>query len=467
MKQSAGEAFDQFRITYGEGLTPTEQLLKALGERGFLRFWSHANPHRTATRELCDLLVVCGDYVIIFSDKSNDFQFDNDEQTAWRRWYRDAIAKSVRQLHGAVRHLFELHTPIFKDQPCTVPLGIPLPPRERARVYRVAVVSRTREVNEETPPQPFLAIDGAIDGDEHVEDGATPFKVGDVSADSEFVHVMDIAGLWAVLSDLDTITDFARYLDARSSFIRGQAGNSAANEWCMLAGALLSYTGDGHPLPLDNANSGQTHLGNAEWQPESARAAFRARREANRDSYFWDYLVDHQADMVERQSFAYATYRSVPEAERVVRHLALETRLNRRLLGRAWKEACLIDTPGQAANIRTVPHSDHDATTYVFFTLKPFDTVTDEEYRQRRRDLLQNMVLASLIDVPTSAVIIGIASELGQVPDSYDLLHFNVEEDANHASLKLDAKACWDFKKQIFGDPRSTVLDERDIPPLV
>src|SRR5687768_6322007 len=118
MTQSASGALDQFRINYGEGLTPTERLLKYLGERSFLRFWSHANPHATPSQELCDLLVVCGDYVIIFSDKSIDFQVHKDERIAWRRWYREAIAKSVGQLNGAVRHLFELQTPVYKDWSC-------------------------------------------------------------------------------------------------------------------------------------------------------------------------------------------------------------------------------------------------------------------------------------------------------------------------------------------------------------
>jgi hypothetical protein len=58
MGPSAFGEFDEFRINYGEGLTPTEQLLKFFGERSFLRFWSHANPHVTPTQELCDLLVV-------------------------------------------------------------------------------------------------------------------------------------------------------------------------------------------------------------------------------------------------------------------------------------------------------------------------------------------------------------------------------------------------------------------------
>src|SRR5215216_3963449 len=164
--QSASGDFDQFRINYGEGLTATEQTLKYFGERSFLRFWSHANPHVTPSQELCDLLVVCGDYVIIVSDKSVDFQFHKDAQIAWRRWYREAVAKSVRQLNGAVRHLFDLQTPIYKDRSCTVPLGIPIPSPEKAKVYRVAVVSQSKEVNDAGPPQPFLAIDGAVIGDQ-------------------------------------------------------------------------------------------------------------------------------------------------------------------------------------------------------------------------------------------------------------------------------------------------------------
>jgi hypothetical protein len=98
--------------------------------------------------------------------------------------------------------------------------------------------------------------------------------------------------------------------------------------------------------------------------------------------------------------------------------------------------------------------------------MKP-DGMPDHQYLHRRRELLKEMVLASLIDVPTSKVVIGIASELGQEPDSYDFLHFNVAEDANQSSIRVDAKACWDFKKRIFGEPRRTVFDERDIPPIV
>jgi hypothetical protein len=255
------------------------------------------------------------------------------------------------------------------------------------------------------------------------------------------VHVIDFAGLWAVLSELDTITDFARYLDARRAFIRGQAHNSAANEWCMLTRYLLSFTEDGEPLPLDAANPGFTRLSNGEWQVESTKAALRARKEANRDSYLWDFLVERQADMVEQRSFECSTYSSVQETERVVRHMALAARLNRRMLSKMWKEACLIAAPGQAINLRTVPHGRDNATTYLFLTMAQPDGMPNDQYRSYRRELLKKLVLASLIDCPTTEIVIGFASELGQIPDSRDHLYFTVAEDADHGTLQADARA--------------------------
>jgi len=129
-------------------------------------------------------------------------------------------------------------------------------------------------------------------------------------------------------------------------------------------------------------------------------------------------------------------------------------------------EACQTAEPGQTANLRTVPHGDNDAATYVFLTWKQRDGMADDQYRRQRPEFLKKMVLASLVDIPASMVIIGIASELGQEPASYDLLHFNVEEDANQDTIQADAKACWDLKKQMFRDPRRTVSDEWGIPPI-
>jgi hypothetical protein len=149
-----------------------------------------------------------------------------------------------------------------------------------------------------------------------------------------------------------------------------------------------------------------------------------------------------------------------------VRQLALETRLNRRLLGKVWKEACLIAAPGQGANIRTVPHGDNDTVTHVFVTLEKLEGFPDDEYRDKGRTLLRNITLATLVEYPTSEVIIGIASELGRLPDTYDLVYVNVADEENQDSLWAEARACWDFKNQNFGVTGSREIDERDIPPI-
>ena len=83
-------------IVRPEGLTETERELKRLADHTFLSLWSHPEVRsdrgmingKGPGKEVCDLLVVFGNDVIIFSDKASDFQADGDLQTAWNRWFR-------------------------------------------------------------------------------------------------------------------------------------------------------------------------------------------------------------------------------------------------------------------------------------------------------------------------------------------------------------------------------------------
>ncbi len=50
---------------------------------------------------LCDLLVVFGSDVVLFSDKNIKFNLDIDLKVAWRRWERKSIHDSIVQLLGA------------------------------------------------------------------------------------------------------------------------------------------------------------------------------------------------------------------------------------------------------------------------------------------------------------------------------------------------------------------------------
>ena len=95
--------YPELVVHKSEGLTKTEQRLAALGYRTFLKLWSYPNPYKMQTngKELCDLLVVFDNHIIIFSDKDCSYGGSGNPQVDWSRWYKKAIQKSAGQLVGA------------------------------------------------------------------------------------------------------------------------------------------------------------------------------------------------------------------------------------------------------------------------------------------------------------------------------------------------------------------------------
>ena len=142
-------------IHRGTGNTESERFLAQIAEKSFLNLWTYANVFRDQHingspkgdgKELCDVLVVCGDDVIIFSDKTVKWCADKATNIAWCRWYKAAIEKSADQIHGAARWLREHPRRVFIDNACTVPLPIALPPPERMRVHGVVIAIGANEV---------------------------------------------------------------------------------------------------------------------------------------------------------------------------------------------------------------------------------------------------------------------------------------------------------------------------------
>src|SRR5258708_6104954 len=102
-------------VKRGIGFTPTEKNLTALADKIFLNLWSYPNLFKRDGKELCDLLVVCGDDVLIFSDKNIVWPKRDDFKVSWSRWYRRAVEVSVAQINGATRYLREHCDELFLD----------------------------------------------------------------------------------------------------------------------------------------------------------------------------------------------------------------------------------------------------------------------------------------------------------------------------------------------------------------
>src|SRR5208282_3010655 len=100
--------------------------LARLADVTFLELWSYPNTFRhklsgpgATGKELADLLVICGEDIIIFSVKFIGWPSSDDVNLCWSRWYRRAVEKSVDQIRGAERWLRQFPSRVFLDAACT------------------------------------------------------------------------------------------------------------------------------------------------------------------------------------------------------------------------------------------------------------------------------------------------------------------------------------------------------------
>src|ERR1700682_4306148 len=126
--------------------TESERYLGDLCSRTFLSLWSYPGIYRDQAgtgkkegKEVCDLLVVCGRHVLIFSDKHCGFDDTGDLLLAWPRWFRKAVKKSADQVWGAERCIRKFPSRLFLDRACTRPFPITLPDPGECVFHRIVV----------------------------------------------------------------------------------------------------------------------------------------------------------------------------------------------------------------------------------------------------------------------------------------------------------------------------------------
>lgn len=198
------------------GFTDDEEILAALGSASFLRMWTWPNLFRDQGKtsesadgkEICDLTVIFGKTVILFSDKSIKFNTGKTELVAWCRWARKAASESLKQLKGAERWLRNNQSRVFIDKTCQTALPIPLPEAHSIRFIRVVVTHgievQLKPINEEGS----LSFTNRLIGKENWEPTtAKPFCLGNIS-ESDFVHVFSDETIKLILAEFDTAKDF-------------------------------------------------------------------------------------------------------------------------------------------------------------------------------------------------------------------------------------------------------------------
>ncbi len=420
-------------IVRSEGGTESERYLAQLADKSFLNLWSYPNAFIDKKadangdgKELCDLLVVCGDDILIFSDKTVAWPGGNDEGLAWKRWYRRAISNSVDQIRGAERWITKFSERIFIDRKCTQRLPLPLPPIERRRIHGIVVALGAGKACR----QHFgggtgsLAIRPELKGDAHTTGGVvTPFVIGDVNPEGAYIHVLDDATLDIVLGELDTITDLTNYFRKKEGLVRSGQLVWADGEEDMVAYYMTHLNRQGEhdftlPDGADLSENDRIALEGGIYAELRQNRQYRAKKRADRNSYVWDNLITQftthmlagTSVIVEGQTG------ELSELEQGVRHMALVPRYKRRLFGDSIVE---VLHRGQSTDrfMRAMlpgPTEPDRNTGFFFMTLAVAEWSIDggyEQYRQVRRAMLETYALALHEKNPNLEQVIGIATE--------------------------------------------------------
>ena len=330
-------------VIRSEGGTASERYLAILAEKSFLNLWSYPSPYRDQKqgvagngKEICDLLVVCGEHVIIFSEKTIDWP-DGDIKAAWRRWATRAIRDSAKQTKGAERWISEFPNRLFLDPDCAVPFPIDLPPENVRQVHRVVVANGSaRPCQKHTRSSSgSLVIRPNVKGESHWTDRIgepEPFVIGDVDPDGSYVHVFNEAALDIVMHELDTVTDFTGYLAKKAAFVRSGNLLEAQGEENLLAYYAIRINDEGDHDFVVEGEKVPISIDNRRYDQFKRDPQYELRNAENNISYVWDRLIskfttqllDGTAFTLEGQDF------DLRKLELGVRQMALEPRVCRR-----------------------------------------------------------------------------------------------------------------------------------------
>jgi hypothetical protein len=409
------------RIDRAAGVTAAEKYLARLCDRTFLSLWSYPGIYRDQGKkgtgdgkEICDLLVVFDEHIIIFSDKHCELPESGDLQRDWQRWFKKAIWKSAEQAWGAERWIREQPNRIFLDRKCSQRLPVPLPSPDRAKFHLVVVAHGISErIRATFGGSGSLFVDTSLKG---LAGHSMPFFCGDLEPTKALVHVLDDDSLRTLMGTRDTISDFTEYLAARERLLRGRALVSAPGEEQLLAVYLKNVNQEQQHdfiFPFDageQPNAIVLDLGH--WEQFKQAPERVAQLEADKISYAWDKLIERFNFFALRGEQYFVSAGGITDSERALRFMAREPRWKRRYLARSLLDMLHTTRPNKQ-RLRVLPPVLNGDPYYVFLLLPSEYGKSKDEYRAIRRKFLEGCCVVAKAKYPDAHSVVGIATESG------------------------------------------------------
>lgn len=437
------------------GVTPTERYLTSLCHRSFLSLWSYPNIFRDQDggKEVCDLLAVFGDDILVFSDKQCTYPSGSDPELNWTRWFRRCIQSSAEQAWAAERWIASHPDRLFLDPTCRQRFPLPIPGSGSARFHRIVIAhGAARQSRSVLGGSGSLMLLPSLDGPGHLRANRhplgriVPFMVGDLDSRRGLVHVLDDATLERVLQTLDTVADFVDYLAWKTEFWRGGSLAFAAGEEELLAYYLQTdEPASASPSTSRGAPRQQVSISEGWWKTLIESQAWQHYLVRARSSCAWDDLIQRLSKSILDASSYVQPTTNISSQERALRFMAAETRSSRISIVERYRDFLARSAPSKVGLLRIVRQDPQpELPGYVFllvprnadFTPKiptqsaPWQTQGDPApaYRQVRSRALAAACMIAKTRWPQVRYFVGVASEPGLEQYSEDVGAFDFSQ---------------------------------------
>ena len=442
------------------GVTATERMLAEFCEKSFLKLWSYPNPYKDDGHELCDLLAVFGNYVFIFFDRENELSEDPDKdpKVLWDRWKRNVIDRQVKTAHGAERYI-RSGRPICLDAKGTKPFPFAFD-RDAVIIHKIIVAHGAKEACERASPQnvygslaiTYTETDGGPTGYFHIEiDKRNP------------VHILDSHNMPIVLRELDTVNDFAAYLDEKVRAASAFDYLSYCGEEDLLGHYLLNYDDmtKRHVIGPKKDRVNGVMIGEGEWHDFVQTDLYKNTKNVDRISYFWDELI--QRTCQNSLDGTLGGNSDILRGESAIYEMVKEPRFMRRGLAEKMLSAVerFPDTGSFSRQVTFLPSFEPNVA-YVLLQLRTPDAFRAEpDYREKRQTLLEIACGAAKNKFPYLVKIIGIGIDApkfsgGTVAEDFILMPCETWTDEMKIHYEELNKE-WNF----FGTPRMRKFNDK------
>jgi hypothetical protein len=213
---------------------------------------------------------------------------------------------------------------------------------------------------------------------------------------------------------LDTVTDFANYLDEKERAIARYEAVVYCGEEDLLGHYLANYdqAKSRHIIGTDDPDINSIMVGEGEWSDFIQTDLYKNTKQEDEVSYFWDELIQRTCQNALDGTLGGNS--DLLRGESAIFEMVKEPRFFRRALSERIRKAVIgfPDRPGQTMRQVTFLPSFFDNVGYVFFQLRMADSLRDgAEYLDFRRMMLEIACGAAKNKFPNLVKVIGIGMD--------------------------------------------------------